>query len=149
MSDEDIFQSDFFQEMIKQMRALDTYGVQDKSTPEKLLNPFFITKEERKAIPVVGDPDPATIARVSAFYNAIAMLIEQECGLMAKPIINITHEGFGTVHILVGKLVALDRVVRDVHRFGFVDASKMKDDGDKLLSVALALIGKYPDVAGM
>ncbi|MEG3639817.1 NifX-associated nitrogen fixation protein [Magnetococcus sp. PR-3] len=149
MSDTTIYESDFFQEMIKQLRALDTYGVQDKQTPEKLLTPYFITKAQRKEIPVVGDPNPATISRVAAFYNAISMLIEQECNLMAKPIINISHEGFGTVHILVGKLVALDRVLRDVHRFGFEDASKMKDEADKLLSVAIALIGKYPDVAGM
>ncbi|ABK43703.1 protein of unknown function DUF269 [Magnetococcus marinus MC-1] len=149
MSEEELYQSDFFLEMVKQMRALDTYGVQDKQTPQKLMAPFIISKEARKLIPVIGDPDPSTISRVAAFYNAIAMLIEKECGLMARPSINITHEGFGTVHIIVGKLVALERVVRDIHRFGFETPSKMKDEGDKLLSVALALIGKHPEVAGL
>jgi probable nitrogen fixation protein len=51
--------------------------------------------------------------------------------------------------ITVGKLVVMDRVLRDVHRFGFESYSKMKDEADKYLSVALELIGKHPDVAGL
>ena len=42
-----------------------------------------------------------------------------------------------------------DKTLRDVHRFGFLSLSKMKDEADKHLSVALALIGQYPAVAGL
>jgi len=51
--------------------------------------------------------------------------------------------------ITVGKLVVVSRTLRDVHRFGFDSFSKMKDEGDKILSVALELVGKYPEVAGL
>jgi probable nitrogen fixation protein len=51
--------------------------------------------------------------------------------------------------ITVGKLVVMDRTLRDVHRFGFPTLSKMKDEADKLLSVALEIIGQHPKVAGM
>jgi probable nitrogen fixation protein len=68
---------------------------------------------------------------------------------MAVPMMNITHEGFGRALITVGKLVVMDRTVRDVHRYGYESLSKMKDEADKLLSVALEIIGKYPDVAGL
>ena len=84
-----------------------------------------------------------------AFYNAISVMIESECGLMAVPLLHLTHEGFGRVIITVGKLVVLDRSLRDVHRFGFPSLSKMKDEADKILSVALELIGEYSDVAGL
>jgi probable nitrogen fixation protein len=103
----------------------------------------------RRQIPVIGDPDEQTLARVKAFYNAIAVLIEKECGQIAVPMLNITHEGFGRALITVGKLVVMDRTVRDVHRFGYENLSKMKDDADKYLSVALEIIGKYPEVAGL
>ena len=43
----------------------------------------------------------------------------------------------------------MDRTVRDVHRFGFESLSKMKDEADKYLSVALERIGQYPQVAGL
>ena len=98
---------------------------------------------------MIGDPDEITIARVKAFYNAIASMIEKECRLMAVPMLNLSHEGFGRVIITVGKLVVMDKTLRDVHRFGFPTLSKMKDEADKLLSVALEIIGLHSEVAGM
>jgi probable nitrogen fixation protein len=68
---------------------------------------------------------------------------------MATCLINITHEGFGRALITVGKLVVVNRTLRDVHRFGFESISKMKDEADKLLSVALSIVGSYPEVAGL
>jgi probable nitrogen fixation protein len=144
-----IFTTDFIKEMVKQMRAIDSYGTYDEWTLEKILAPFVKTKDERRQIPIIGDPDEETLARVKCFYNAIAVLIEKECGHMAVPMINITHEGFGRALITVGKLVVMDRTVRDVHRFSFDSLSKMKDEADKLLSVAVEIIGKYPVVAGL
>jgi len=108
-----------------------------------------LTKERKREIPVVGDPDEVTMARVKAFYNAISSLIEKECGLMAIPMVNLSHEGFGRAVITVGKLLVMDRTLRDIHRFGFPTLSKMKDEADKLLSVALEIIGKHSEVAGM
>jgi probable nitrogen fixation protein len=144
-----IFETDFLKEMLRQMRALDSYGIWDGQPVEKILDPFVLTKERRKEIPLVGDPDEETLARVKAFYNAIAVLIEKECGMMASPIVHLSHEGFGRVLVTVGKLVAVDRTLRDVHRFGFESLSKMKTEADKILSVALEIVGKYPEVAGM
>lgn len=147
--DDPVLDSDFANEMVRQMRAIDTYGTYDDWSASKILEPFVLTKEMKREIPIVGDPDEVTLARVKAFYNAIAALIEKECGLMAVPMLNLSHEGFGRVIITVGKLLVLDKTLRDVHRFGFPSLSKMKDEGDKLLSVALEIIGKYSDVAGM
>jgi probable nitrogen fixation protein len=144
-----ILTTDYIKEMVKQMRAIDSYGTYDDWSVEQILAPFIKTKEERRQIPVIGDPDEEILARVKCFYNAIAVMIEKECGHMAVPMINITHEGFGRALITVGKLVVMDRTVRDVHRFSFDSLSKMKDEADKLLSVALEIVGKYPEVAGL
>jgi len=144
-----ILATDFIKEMVRQMRALDSYGTWDGKSADQVLDAFVLTKERKREIPVIGDPDETTLARVKAFYNAIAVLIEKECGKMAVPMIQITHEGFGRGLITVGKLVVFDRTLRDVHRFGFESLSKMKDEGDKLLAVALEIIGKYPEVAGL
>jgi probable nitrogen fixation protein len=144
-----IFDTDFIKEMQRQMRALDSYGTWDGQPAEKILAPFVLTKERKAEIPLIGDPDEETLSRVKAFYNAIAVLIEKECGMMAVPLVHLSHEGFGRVLITVGKLVSLDRTLRDVHRFGFDSLSKMKTEADKILAVALEIIGKYPEVAGM
>lgn len=144
-----LLETEFMQEMVKQMRAIDTYDSYDGWSEAKILDPFVMTKERKAEIPVIGDPDEITMARVKVFYNAISSLIEKECKLMAVPMINLSHEGFGRAIITVGKLVVMDRTLRDVHRFGFKSLSKMKDEADKFLSVALEIIGKYPEVAGM
>lgn len=148
-ADEGIWSSDYVKEMVKQMRSLDSYGTYDGWPNERVLAPFVLTKEQRREIPVIGDPDEVILARVKAFYNALAVLIEKESGLMAISMINITHEGFGRAVISVGKLIVVDRTLRDVHRFGFDSIGKMKDEADKILSVALGIVGKYPEVAGL
>ena len=147
--DDPVLDSDFGNEMVRQMRALDAYGTYDDWSVNKILDPFVMTKERKREIPLIGDPDEITLSRVKAFYNAIAAMIEKECGLMAVPMINLSHEGFGRAIITVGKLVVMDKTLRDVHRFGFPTLSKMKDEADKLLSVALEIIGKHSEVAGM
>lgn len=144
-----ILETDFIKEMSRQMRALDTYGTYQGWTVEQILDPFIMTKERKAEIPLVGDPDDITISRVKAFYNAIAVLIEKECNLLAVPLIHLTHEGFGRALISVGKLIVVNKTLRDVHRFGFASLSKMKDEADKLLSVALERIGQHPEVAGL
>lgn len=142
-----ILETDFIKEMVKQMRAIDSYGTYDGWPVERILAPYILSKDQRREIPVIGDPDEQTLSRVKAFYNGIAALIEKECGLMAVPMMNITHEGFGRALITVGKLVVMDRTVRDVHRYGYDSLSKMKDEADKLLSVALQIVGSHREVA--
>ncbi|MFO7592958.1 MAG: NifX-associated nitrogen fixation protein [Pseudomonadota bacterium] len=141
--------TDFMQEMAKQMRAIDTYDSFEGMSEAEILDPFVMTKERKREIPVIGDPDEIVIARIKAFYNAISTLIEKECGKMAVPLVSLTHEGFGRVLITVGKLVVLDRSLRDVHRFGFASLFKMKDEADKYLSVSLELVGDHSNVAGL
>ena len=146
---DDLLKTDFAIEIVRQMRAIDPYGTFDEWPAARILDPFVLTKERKREIPVIGDPDEIVMARVKVFYNAIAALIEKECGLMAVPTINLAHEGFGRALITVGKLVVMDRTLRDVHRFGFPTLSKMKDEADKVLSVALEIIGQWPEVAGL
>ena len=144
-----VLNTDFGIEMVRQMRAIDPYGTYDQMSPAEILEPFILTKEQKREIPIIGDPDELIIARIQVFYNAISAMIEKECRLMAMPLVHLSHEGFGRVLITVGKLVVMDRSLRDVHRFGFASPSKMKDEADKILAVALELIGEHSDVAGL
>lgn len=149
MAPEPLYDTDFFQEMIRQLRSRDPHGMRESWSRERLLEPYILTPEKARAIPIVGDPPAEVVDRLHAFANAVAVLIEKECGLMAKTFLHLSHEGFGTLLILVGKLVVVERTLRDVHRFGFPTPSKMKDEADKLLSVAIQRIGDFPAVAGM
>lgn len=137
----------FIGEIIRQTRAFDSYGVNDDLTQGELLHPYVVTKEQRREMPVIGDPDEELIARLKAYYSAIAMRIEAGCGLMAAPMFHISHEGFGRVIISVGKLLVVDRSLRDVHRFGFPSLDKMCSEADKLVTRALKLVEEHLSAA--
>jgi probable nitrogen fixation protein len=137
----------FVKQMALQLRAMDGYGAFDTWSDARVLDPLVLTRERRRAIPVVGDPDEVTLSRVKAYYNALAQTLERETGLMAVPVINITHEGFGRALILVGKLVAFDKTLRDVHRFGFDSLEEMAEEAGKLVAKAVAVVAAHRAVA--
>ncbi|TGS26305.1 DUF269 domain-containing protein, partial [bacterium M00.F.Ca.ET.180.01.1.1] len=76
--------------------------------------------------PIIGDPDPDVLWRLDKYYAAIGLAIGERCGLMASPMIQVSHEGFGRVLFTTGRLVVLSKTLRDVHRFGFGGYSPKK-----------------------
>ena len=100
--DETELQAEFVKEIAKQLRAIDTYDTYQGWSDAQVLDPLILTKERKREIPIIGDPDEITIARVKAFYNSVASLIEKKTKLMAVPVINLTHEGFGRAFVIVG-----------------------------------------------
>ena len=145
--DDAALQSDIVVELVKQMRALDTYDTQQDWSDARVIDPFVLTKERKQAIPIIGDPDEQTLSRVKAYYNALATLIEKKSGLMAVPVINLTHEGFGRAFVVVGKLIVVDKTLRDIHRFGFPTLAKLEEEAGKLVDKAFGLIGEHRVVA--
>lgn len=145
--DDSFLQSDIVQDMIKQLRAIDTYDTYDGWSAARIIDPIVLTKERKKAIPVIGDPDEITIARLKAYYNSLATLIEKKTGLMAAPMVHISHEGFGRALIMVGKLIVVDKILRDTHRFGFASLEDLVEKSDKVIEKALGLIEKYKSAA--
>lgn len=139
--------SEFVRDILKQLRALDAYDTYEGWSEAKIVDPMILTKERKREIPVIGDPDEITLSRVKAYYNSLSSMIEKKSGLMAVPLINISHEGFGRALVMVGKLIVVDKVLRDVHRFGFPSLDKMCQESDKLVNKALDLINKYKEVA--
>ncbi len=137
----------FVDQMIKQLNALDSYGTYDGWSKAKIVDPLVLTKERKKEIPIIGDPDEITLARVKAYYSALAASIEQETGLMAVSLVNISHEGFGRALIMIGKLIVVDKVLRDIHRFGFRSLEEMCEQSDKLIARAKDLVEKYNSAA--
>lgn len=133
--------------LVRIIRAQDSYGAWEGKPDATLLDPFIVTKEERRAMPIMADPDPDTLARLEMFYNAVSLSIERETGQVASPMMKMHHEGFGRVLLTMGKLVVLSKHLRDVHRFGFETLDKLEAEGTKLVATALETIKEFPEVA--
>lgn len=137
----------FVTQLIKQLRAQDTHGAWEGKSDLQLLKPYIHTPQERRAIPIIGDPDPETLWRLEIFYNAIAVGIERATGQMVSPMMKMSHEGFGRMVLIAGRLVVVNKQLRDVHRFGFASLAKLAEAGTKFLDEAISMIGEYPAVA--
>ncbi len=143
----DPMQSVVVQELIKQWRAQDMHGAWDGKTDLDLLDPYILTKEKRREIPIMGDPDPETLWRLELYYNAIGLAMERATGVMVAPMMKLHHEGFGRMVLTAGRLVVTNKHLRDVHRFGFDSLETLAQEGEKLVAAGVEMIRKYPELA--
>lgn len=129
------------------IRAEDTHGQWDGKTDAQLMEEFIVTAEERRSMPIIGDPDPELIWRLTRFYDAVGLMVEKRTGCMATQMQKMHHEGFGRVVLIAGKLVVVSKHLRDVHRFGFETWAKLAAAGDALVESAVAVIEEFPEAA--
>jgi probable nitrogen fixation protein len=137
----------FVKELVKQWRAQDAHGAWDRKSDFDLLEPYILDKEKRRLIPLMGDPDPETLWRLELFYNAVGLAIERVTGVMVSPMMKMHHEGFGRMILTAGRLVVVNKQLRDIHRFGFDSLGKLAEEGEKFVAAGIEMIEKYPEVA--
>ena len=58
----------------------------------------------------------------------------------------MSHEGFGRMVMMAGRLIVYTKSLRDVHRFGFDSIEKLNVEADKVISAAIGMIEKFPEV---
>ncbi len=137
----------FVKELIKQWRAQDMHGSWDGKSDLDLIAPYIVDKEARKQLPIIGDPDPEILWRVELFFNAVGLAIERATGCMVSPMMKMSHEGFGRIVLIGGRLIVVNKQLRDVHRFGFENFAKLAADGDKFVQQGVEMIEKFPEAA--
>lgn len=134
----------FLKELIAQIRALDTYGVWEKESDEKLLTDKYIkTKEQLKEIPIIADITQEQIKDIRLLLQALALAFEKKTMEMANVIIEINHEGFGRGVVIAGSIVIVDKYFKDAHRFGYPSIEKLVEEGEKMLDKAISTYNEY------
>lgn len=140
-------ESPFVNELVKLLRAYDTRGIRNPGTDDALLAPYIVTRQQRREIPIMGNPDAKTLWRLELFYNAVGMLIERRAGVAVSPLMQFHHEGFGRVILAAGRLVVVSRYLRDVHRFGFDSVETLAQEGEKHAAAGVEMIRRFPEAA--
>ena len=146
-ADETALATPFLATLVRLVRAEDSYGTWEGRSDADLLKDFVLTKEQRREIPIIGDPDPDVLWRVEKFYAAVGLTIESRCGHIASPMMKMSHEGFGRVILTTGRLVVLSKSLRDVHRWGHDSLTKLAEAGTKAVDEACEMIAQFPAVA--
>ncbi|WFU54716.1 NifX-associated nitrogen fixation protein [Bradyrhizobium pachyrhizi] len=137
----------FVKELVRIWRAEDMSGAWAGKSDLDLLEPYILDKDKRRALPVLGDPDPDTVWRLELFFNAVALSIEKATDVMIQPMLKMHHEGFGRMVLIAGRLIAVNKQLRDVHRFGFDNLAKLASEGNKYVRDGIKMIRKFPEVA--
>ena len=137
----------FVKSLLSLIRAHDGSGAWETMSDEEVLAPFIVTKEQRREIPLIGEPDPDILWRVELFYGTIGLAIEKVTGCNTAPIMKIHHEGWGRMLLTAGKLVVVNAYLRDLHRFGFDSVEAMATKAAKVVEEGVAAINKFPEVA--
>ncbi|CAI9084922.1 hypothetical protein A7K93_02830 [Candidatus Methylacidiphilum fumarolicum] len=138
---------EFLTELVNQLRAQDTYGNWEGKKNEELLKDYIIDAQKRKEIPIIGDPDPDILWRIELFFNAVALTIEKKTGVLVVPMMSMHHEGFGRVVLFGGRLVVINKTLRDVHRFGYPSLEKLGETGAKYATLGIEMISRFPEAA--
>lgn len=139
--------SRFVKELVAQIRAHDSFNTWGDKPDGEILAPYIVDKEKRRTIPIIGDPAPEILWRMEMYYAAVAIAIERATGIMAAPLMKVNHEGFGRVLFTAGRLVVLNRYLRDVHRFGFPTLDDLARQGAKLVEEGTATIAAHREAA--
>lgn len=142
-----VSQNAFLKAIVQQIRAQDHYGVYRNWADELVLAPFVVSKAKKRTISVEGDVDAVTQLRVLCFYRAVAALIEKETGKLCQVVIDLSHEGFGWALVWTGKLMVVNRTLRDAQRFGFDSLEKLAEQGEKLVESGIETLQRFPDAA--
>jgi probable nitrogen fixation protein len=77
----------------------------------------------------------------------VALSIERATGVMVSPMMKMSHEGFGRMVLIGGRLIVVNKQLRDVHRFGFDNLGKLAEEGAKYVKSGVEMIEKFQDVA--
>jgi probable nitrogen fixation protein len=148
-SNTEILTHPFLQELVRQIRAEDSYGFYRNWTDELMLKPFIVSREAKRKISVDGEVEANTKGRIQLFYRAIAALVEKETGLLSQIVIDLSHEGFGWALVFSGRLLLVTRTLRDAQRFGFDSFEKLAAEGEKLTQSGIDLAKRFPEVGNL
>jgi probable nitrogen fixation protein len=137
----------FLQALVQQIRAQDHYGVYRSWSDELVLSPFIVPKDKKRAISLEGEVDPATQLRILCFYRGVAACIENETGKLCQVVIDLSHEGFGWALVWTGRLIVVNRTLRDAQRFGYDSLEKLATQGEKMIQSGIDCIQRFSDAA--
>jgi probable nitrogen fixation protein len=139
------FEETFLKDLAGQLRANDLYGTLDAKSDEELLGGLINPKKGGASS--CSPLDSAVLEKIRAFYRAIAVSLERDTGGFFQMVLEVSSEGFGRVVIYAGRLVVLDKTLRDAQAFGFSSLEKLLCDVRVATSKAKATFERFKEVA--
>lgn len=134
----------FLEELVRQVRLQDRSGIYSSYSNELLLK-FFIIPSNSCQLPIASQEDSLTNLGISAFYHAVAAMVEKETGQFAQIFINLSHQGLSSALVCCGPLLVVSRLLRDLQELGFDSPETLAREGEKIAQKAISKVRQYFD----
>jgi probable nitrogen fixation protein len=131
----------FVKELIRQFRQQDSLGNYRQYSNESLLQSWVIPAKRQGA--KNPEIDRLSRLRVSAFYHAVATIIEQETGQLTQIFLNLSPQGASSALICCGNLLVINELLSKVQGFGFGSIEKLVYEAERLIRSAVARIYQF------
>jgi probable nitrogen fixation protein len=131
----------FLEHLIRTLRGGE--GIDPSVADFELLGPLVAHPAAR----AVGAVDPDVFWRIEAFFRAAGARIEERTGVVCVPMLRMRGEGFGTVVLIAGRLVAVSRWFDDASAFRFESLEALAVAGERLVEEGVQMIQHHPEVA--
>lgn len=141
---------DFLREIVNHVRAYDTYSIWSKKSDKDILSEFLKrAAKESKASELTGhcEIDPKAMLKIYSYFKAIGSILEKQTGIIISVIINLDDEGNGVIIVYAGRLILINKSIRDANGFGFKSIEDIELQGRKLIEKALVVLENYKEVA--
>jgi len=123
--------SGFTDTLVKKMRAFDTYGSWKKLDDMQVLSRYVKSREEKKKIDTSGAVDIQTVWQIRMFYEAVAMIVEENIGKMCYVALDLGYEGFGRAFVITEDFILCCDTLRNAHKFAFSSLEELAGSGEK------------------
>lgn len=134
---------EFTKALVAQLRAIDTYNHWGRMSDEELIDKKYIKKKGSGATANCHIKDEQALFNIKMFFQTIATEFERETGELSNVMMEFSDEGFGRVVVIAGKIVIVDKSIRDANSYGFKTVEKLEIEGAKMYQKALDIYNKY------
>ncbi len=132
----------FLEHLVRALRAADE-GLDPSISDIEVLGPLVV----HPGTPPGGAVDPEVYWRIEAFFRAVGSEIEERTGVECVPMLRMRREGYGTVLVIAGRLVAVSRRFQDASAFHFDSLEILASAGERLVRDGVEMVERHPEVA--
>ena len=93
-AEEAAFETPFMKALVQWLfRAQDQHGFGERKTDAQIPSDFIVTKEQRREMPIIGDPDPTSLAHRDVLHGD-GLCCRGQDRRHAGPMMKMSHEGW-------------------------------------------------------
>jgi probable nitrogen fixation protein len=137
------FEELFLQELIEQFHLQDRRKVY-QSWSDRLILDFFITSER----PLSNfNIDYLNQLLISAFYHAIAQIIEQKTDHDTQTFVHVKNKEYSSAVVFCGGVLVVYSLIWGYKKYGFDSSEKMLKEAQKIIEAAMTKASLYLDIS--